>query len=116
VSSAARSGRYMFEVKILETLSQASATAAESRTPMPRNLLRIGFSTAGSVPLMGDTEESICFDSEGKFLFNKKATLVSQKLAPGCTIAVMINLTSGNSTSNTPRPWLSGSGAEVKRT
>mmetsp|Transcript_31905 Transcript_31905/g.94860 ORF Transcript_31905/g.94860 Transcript_31905/m.94860 type:complete len:882 (-) Transcript_31905:62-2707(-) len=96
-----KSGRYMFEVKILETLSQTSATPSQARTPMPPNLLRIGFSTAGSVPLMGDTEESICFDSEGKFLFNKKATLVSQKLLPGCTIAVMINLTKGNSTSNT---------------
>eukprot|EP00440_Ansanella_granifera_P038802 gb/GFBE01042104.1/.p1 GENE.gb/GFBE01042104.1/~~gb/GFBE01042104.1/.p1 ORF type:complete len:1026 (+),score=358.55 gb/GFBE01042104.1/:1-3078(+) len=95
-----KSGRYMFEVKILELLNPVE-TGAQLRTPMPKHVLRIGFSTAKSMPLMGDTEESICFDSEGSLFFNRKRTPIPARYGPDCTIAVVLNLDQDSPHANT---------------
>lgn len=35
--------------------------------PQPKQLLRVGFATSGSPLFLGETSESVCFDSEGMF-------------------------------------------------
>ena len=94
-----RSGRYMFEVKILELLNQTEAM--QLRTPVPKHVLRIGFSTAASTPIMGDNEESICFDSDGGLWFNKTRVPLVAKYGPECTLAVVLNLDRNSSNANT---------------
>jgi len=59
---------------------------------MPKNLLRVGFSLTGTMPILGDAEDSVCFDSEGNFLYNKKRIQVSPRFGPDSTIAVILNL------------------------
>ncbi|CAE7591646.1 unnamed protein product, partial [Symbiodinium natans] len=45
------------------------------------------------VLLLGDAEDSISFDSEGNFIFNRRRTQVTQRMTSGSALAVMINLT-----------------------
>jgi len=87
-----RSGRYAFEARIVEMTNQAEPPGQQQRSSLPRNLLRIGFSVAGSMPLMGDTEESVCFDSEGSFHHNKKRSHVSQKFGADVVVTVVLNM------------------------
>jgi len=87
-----RSGRYMFEVKPIEWPNQVEAAGSHARPPQPRNVLRIGFSVADSMPIMGDTEDSICFDCDGTLHHNKSKTQVTQKVGFESTLAVLLNL------------------------
>eukprot|EP00931_Biecheleriopsis_adriatica_P023799 TRINITY_DN1495_c0_g1_i1.p1 TRINITY_DN1495_c0_g1~~TRINITY_DN1495_c0_g1_i1.p1 ORF type:complete len:912 (-),score=269.55 TRINITY_DN1495_c0_g1_i1:83-2509(-) len=96
-----KAGRYMFEVKIVELVNQTDVGAMQVRTTMPKQLLRIGFSTAGSVPIIGDTEESVCFDSEGAFLFNKQRIPIASRYGTDCTLAVVLNLDPDSKNANT---------------
>eukprot|EP00931_Biecheleriopsis_adriatica_P023800 TRINITY_DN1495_c0_g2_i1.p1 TRINITY_DN1495_c0_g2~~TRINITY_DN1495_c0_g2_i1.p1 ORF type:complete len:936 (-),score=282.25 TRINITY_DN1495_c0_g2_i1:58-2499(-) len=96
-----KAGRYMFEVKIVELVNQTDVAAMHVRSAMPKQLLRIGFSTAGSVPILGDTEESVCFDSEGAFLFNKQRIPIASRYGTDCTLAVVLNLDPDSKNHNT---------------
>mmetsp|Transcript_12280 Transcript_12280/g.30968 ORF Transcript_12280/g.30968 Transcript_12280/m.30968 type:complete len:908 (-) Transcript_12280:116-2839(-) len=97
-----KAGRYMFEVKIVETLNPAEASAgARSRVPMPRQLLRIGFSAAASPLVLGDSEEHVFFDSEGSFWSGKKKTPAGQKFQRDQVIGVVLNLDPGSANANT---------------
>mmetsp|Transcript_105937 Transcript_105937/g.188413 ORF Transcript_105937/g.188413 Transcript_105937/m.188413 type:complete len:999 (+) Transcript_105937:5-3001(+) len=95
-----RSGRYMYEVRVLELLNQAEG-GLQIRTPSSKHMLRVGFSTAKCAPLMGDSEDSICFDSEGGLLFNKKRIVVPAKFGPECVIGVVLNLDADSANANT---------------
>jgi len=79
-SVGVKSGRYMFEVKIVES----------SPSDQGRSLLKIGFSAAGSSLLLDSAETSVCFDSEG--LFSGGARASSQKLKGGDVVACLLNL------------------------
>jgi len=88
-----RKGRYMFEVKIVEVLNpHEPPNSRSSRAPMPRQLVRVGFSTQDSSLFLGETEESVCFDSEGFFTADKKRSASSQRFGRDQTIAVLLNL------------------------
>lgn len=95
-----KAGRYYFEAKIVEILNPAES-ASRGRTPLPRQLLRIGFASAGSDLLLGEGEENVCFDSEGCFLHNRKATMVAQKFVRDQILAVVVNLDSSSPNFNT---------------
>merc|ERR1712232_1393607 len=92
------SGRYMFEAKIIEVLNPPETS---NRTPRPRQLLRIGVATEGSTLFLQETEENVCFDSEGIFVHNRKCEPVSQKFARDQVIAVVLNLDKDSPNSNT---------------
>jgi len=53
------------------------------------------------MPIIGDSEESICFDSEGSLMFNRKRSAVSRKFGSGDTVAVLLNLDEKSSNSST---------------
>eukprot|EP00930_Biecheleria_cincta_P068818 TRINITY_DN56642_c0_g1_i1.p1 TRINITY_DN56642_c0_g1~~TRINITY_DN56642_c0_g1_i1.p1 ORF type:complete len:1014 (+),score=321.33 TRINITY_DN56642_c0_g1_i1:73-3042(+) len=97
-----KAGRYCFEVKIIELLNQAEA-GMQIRSGIPKHVLRLGFSTGkSSMPIMGDTEDSICFDSDGAMLFNKKRTpLQSAKYGPQMVMNVVLNLDPESPSANT---------------
>eukprot|EP00418_Pyrodinium_bahamense_P097688 CAMPEP_0179046642 /NCGR_PEP_ID=MMETSP0796-20121207/18791_1 /TAXON_ID=73915 /ORGANISM="Pyrodinium bahamense, Strain pbaha01" /LENGTH=939 /DNA_ID=CAMNT_0020743071 /DNA_START=42 /DNA_END=2858 /DNA_ORIENTATION=- len=84
-----KAGRYMYEVRIMEVLNPAEP--GRRIAAMPRQHVRVGFSSAGSSLFLGETEDSVCFDSEGMFISDRKRTPVSQRFARGQVIAVLIN-------------------------
>lgn len=97
-----KAGRYMFEVRIVETLSQQEQQGKDtSRTPQPRNLVRVGFSLAGSSLFLGDGPDNVAFDTEGYFLHDKNRKKVSAKVYPHQTLAVLLNLDAGSANANT---------------
>merc|ERR1712070_657908 len=88
-----KSGRYSFEVNVVELMHQKQDTAGVTgRVPQPRNFFRLGLSTAGSSLLIGEDEESVCFDAEGSFIFNKKKTQVGAKFERNMNVALVLNL------------------------
>jgi len=95
-----KAGRYFFEAKIVEILDPTE-TAQRGRTPLPRQLVRIGFSTAASSLFLGDSEDSVCFDSEGFFTHNGKATNASQKFNRESVLGVVLNLDDKSANANT---------------
>merc|ERR1719335_1472782 len=90
-----KKGRYLYEVKIMEALNPFEPErAGRNRPPMPRQLVRVGFSTKDSPIFLGETEESICFDSEGGFIAEKKRSMQGpqQRFNRDQAIAVLLNL------------------------
>merc|ERR1719210_3045982 len=96
-----KDGRYIFEAKIVEILNPAETSGQKGRTPMPRQLLRLGFSTENSTLFLGETEETICFDSEGSLTHNRKSDRVSQNFARDQVMSVLLNLDQGSPNANT---------------
>jgi len=93
--------RYMFEVKIAESMTPAEDPAGKLKMPPPRNLLRVGLATAGSSLFIGDDENSFCFDTEGAYVHNKRKEVVAQKISGGDVMAVVVNLDTGSKNSDT---------------
>jgi len=95
-----KSGRYMFEVKIVEYMSPGEDS--HGRAPRPKNTLRVGFSTAGSSLIMGDTSEgAVCFDSEGAFVQYKRRAPAAEKFTRDDIITVLLNLDDKSPNCNT---------------
>ena len=94
-----KNGRYMFEAKIVEQVSRAE----ESNKPHPKFVLRVGFSTAASSPLMGNDETSVCFDMEGFIMHNKEKTSLGMgaRYGKGSIVAVVLNLEKASPNHNT---------------
>ncbi|CAE8651199.1 unnamed protein product [Polarella glacialis] len=88
-----KSGRYMFEAKIMENTQRAEGQM--------KSVFKVGFSTAGSSLLMGDCEASVSFDSDGGFVHNKKRTVVGGRFGQGNVVAVLLNLEKGSPNANT---------------
>lgn len=97
-----KSGRYLFEVNVVELMHQKQdQTNVTGRVPQPRNFFRLGLSTAGSTLLIGEDEESICFDAEGSFLHNKKKTQVGAKFERCMNVGILVNLDASSPNANT---------------
>eukprot|EP00927_Polykrikos_kofoidii_P072950 TRINITY_DN69025_c0_g1_i1.p1 TRINITY_DN69025_c0_g1~~TRINITY_DN69025_c0_g1_i1.p1 ORF type:complete len:841 (+),score=154.15 TRINITY_DN69025_c0_g1_i1:68-2590(+) len=84
-------GRYFFEVRIAELLSYSEPSVAATKGPAPRQLARVGMSLVGSSLFLGDTQDNICFDSDGFFTHNRKRLKVGTKFG-AATIGLLVNL------------------------
>lgn len=97
-----KAGRYMFEVKIIEALNPAeSSQGVLGRVPQPRQLVKLGFSTAASSLILGDSDESVFFDSEGFFTSSRQKHKTSQPFTRDQALAVVLNLDSKSPNANT---------------
>jgi len=101
-----RAGRYMYEVRVVESLNPIDmaprpGSGVIGRPPVPRQLVRLGFSAGGSSHFLGETEDSICFDSEGYFVANKIRTPAAQKFAREQVLTVVLNLDPTSQNANT---------------
>eukprot|EP00971_Amphidinium_carterae_P229262 4548351-Amphidinium_carterae.1 len=86
-------GRYMFEVVILELLTPPEAAGVRPRAPHPRHALRIGFSTSTSPLILGESEDHLCFDSEGVFMCEgKQAMDPVRKFQRDAVLTLVLNL------------------------
>jgi len=87
-----KAGRYLFEAKVIEALNPAEAAGNRGKVPLPRQLLRVGFSTKGSQLILGECEDGFCFDAEGFYTAQKKRTSVAQRFGKNQTMGVLLNL------------------------
>mmetsp|Transcript_74485 Transcript_74485/g.164657 ORF Transcript_74485/g.164657 Transcript_74485/m.164657 type:complete len:597 (+) Transcript_74485:90-1880(+) len=95
-STGVKAGRYMFEVKIMEVLSPTEDAAARQKMSIPKSHLRIGVATAGSSLFIGETADSVSFDSEGDFVHAKtRTTNVSAKFGSGDVVTLLLNVDEG---------------------
>jgi len=96
-------GRYFYEVKVIEALTPLEGrNQGRGRVPMPRQLVRLGFSLAGSsLVLGGGTDGSVCFDSEGFFCAEKKRSQISLRFGRDQAIGVLLNLDAKSPNANT---------------
>ncbi|CAE7939978.1 unnamed protein product [Symbiodinium necroappetens] len=86
-----KSGRHMFEFKIVETYH--TTETYNSRLKQMRQLVRVGFSTAGSPLVLGESDTAVFFDNEGNYCTGKTRTpRVVQKFARDQGMAVVLNL------------------------
>jgi len=104
-----KAGRYMFEVKILENLKTFEDHSSPGKAPMPRQLVRVGFSTAGSSLILGDGDGGVAFDNGGDFLADKKRTKVSQKFLKDQVVGVLLNLDPVSPNAHTVSLFMNGS-------
>lgn len=108
-NTGVKSGRYMFEARIVEQLPVAEAHGA--RVPQPKHLLRIGFTLEGSSLFLADGTDNVCFDSEGFYTFGKTRTKTGQKFGRDQTVALLVNLQEGSPNQNTVSLFVNGARA-----
>jgi len=101
-----KSGRYMFEVRILETLHPFEQNA--SRVYMSRNCVRVGLSQSKSSLFLADGPENLCFDGDGFFYHGKNRTRTNAKFHKDQTVAVLVNLDSASANANTVSLFING--------
>jgi len=94
-----KAGRYMLEAKILECVNPVEPQG--SKTPAPKQLVRLGLSTSGSSVFLAESADFCCFDSEGFFIHGRKRSKVAQKFTFGETAAVLLNLDPSSPNANT---------------
>jgi len=78
-SVGVKSGRYLFEAKIVEQTGNGG------------KMVRVGFAAEGSL-FLGEDDNSICFDMEGMMVSSKKKTKCSQPFGRDVIVAVVLNL------------------------
>ncbi|CAK0856577.1 unnamed protein product [Prorocentrum cordatum] len=98
-SVGVKAGRYMFEIKIVESFSTKEFSG----------LLKIGFSSASSSLLLDSDKTSASFDSHGWFYGGATSAKVSQKLHKGDVVACLLNLEKGSPNYNTISLFKNGS-------
>merc|ERR1719506_3230272 len=87
-SVGVKSGRYMFEAKIVEQTGNAG------------KLVRVGFATEGRL-FLGEEDNSICFDTEGFMVTNAKKSKCSMSFGRDVIVAIVLNLDEKSSNFNT---------------
>lgn len=97
-----KSGRYMFETKIVENINPTEDHQSHTRAPKPKHVLRVGFSTAKSSLIMREAEEeAVYFDSEGGFVQSKKREWTGKAFTRDEVVAVLLNLDEKSPNCNT---------------
>eukprot|EP00928_Gymnodinium_smaydae_P057975 TRINITY_DN411_c0_g1_i1.p1 TRINITY_DN411_c0_g1~~TRINITY_DN411_c0_g1_i1.p1 ORF type:complete len:904 (+),score=304.94 TRINITY_DN411_c0_g1_i1:67-2712(+) len=91
-----KAGRYMFEVKPIEYV-RGNHQAKQS------SMIRMGVATAEGSLLIGEDNQSVCFDAEGAFVHAKQSrNVLSNKRAPLASVfAVLVNLDKDSPNFNT---------------
>lgn len=88
-----KSGRYMFEVKILEQLS---------RNLLTKQFFRAGLTTGDSSLFFSDATGGICIESDGSiFSGGSKIGAINQWINKDSILAIVVNLADGDENKNT---------------
>lgn len=101
LNAGVKSGRYLFELKIIESLNPEEKQGGKARAPAPRQLVRIGLSTKDSSVFLSDGPDNVCFDSDGFFIHEKKKSKASQKFGRGHVVGLLINCDTSSPNANT---------------
>lgn len=112
-----KSGRYMFEVRMVESLASTAQPGAGRSATLVKHLVRVGFSLSASSLVLGGggdiMEDGMCFDSEGFWSApgQKKKELAGQKFGKDNVMAVMLNLDADSPNGNTITLFKDGASA-----
>ncbi|CAJ1448713.1 unnamed protein product, partial [Effrenium voratum] len=96
-----KKGRYVYEVKVVESHNPSEGPQRSFRSPVSRNLVRVGFSLQGSPLLLGETDDGVYFDSDGFYVAEQKRENVSQRFTRDSTVAVVLNLDASSPNAHT---------------
>eukprot|EP00927_Polykrikos_kofoidii_P041707 TRINITY_DN3554_c0_g3_i1.p1 TRINITY_DN3554_c0_g3~~TRINITY_DN3554_c0_g3_i1.p1 ORF type:complete len:1017 (+),score=238.02 TRINITY_DN3554_c0_g3_i1:76-3126(+) len=98
-----KSGRYMFEMRIMEYLNpEEGRLGRNARVPLPRQCVRVGFTLAGGQDsLLDEDAGGAFFDSDGNFVHMRNRTRVSQRFGRDQVLGVLINLDASSPHKNT---------------
>lgn len=101
-SAGVKAGRYMFEAKIVESLNPSEGQQRiQARTPMPRQLLRLGVSTDPNSSLLDESADKVYFDCEGFFMSGRRRNRASAQIGREQVAAVLINTDASSPNANT---------------
>merc|ERR1719382_702151 len=103
-----KAGRYMFEVTVVESLNPMEVRGQQGHSPQPRQLLRLGFSTAGSSLFLGDGADSVCFDSDGSSPRDGITSKAGRKFGRGQTLAIVLDRSADSDQANTVTLFVDG--------
>lgn len=107
-----KSGRYLFEVKIVESHRDTTPQQAQGRVPLPRNIVRLGLSSGGTSLFLGDgSADNVSFDSEGFFIAEKNRKKVTVKSERDTTLGLLVNLDQSSPQANTVSLFRNGARA-----
>ncbi|CAK0792633.1 unnamed protein product [Prorocentrum cordatum] len=69
-----KAGRYMYEVKVVEMLQpdEGKQYGQNPRSPKPKQVLRVGFSTSASSLILGDGAGGVGFDADGSLMSDEE--------------------------------------------
>eukprot|EP00401_Gymnodinium_catenatum_P072216 CAMPEP_0117480056 /NCGR_PEP_ID=MMETSP0784-20121206/12198_1 /TAXON_ID=39447 /ORGANISM="" /LENGTH=1129 /DNA_ID=CAMNT_0005274491 /DNA_START=36 /DNA_END=3423 /DNA_ORIENTATION=- len=98
-----RAGRYMFEVRIVEHQNPDEGRISRGTpVPMPRQLLRVGFSLAGpTLLLQGQTADTVYFDSDGHYVHMANRARVASRFGREHVVTLVLNLDQDSPNKNT---------------
>merc|ERR1739848_466155 len=82
-----------------------------TRTPQPRQQIRVGFSLAGSSALLDDGADKVYFDSDGYFLHQNTRTKVGPRYGKEHVLGLLLNLDESSPQKNTMSLFRDGSRA-----
>jgi len=103
-----KSGRYMFEARIVEAVEVAEGQGQRSG-PTPRQLLRIGLTTAGSPLFLFTSDDGVGFDSEAGFISGRRRIPLKQKVRfAKSTVGILVNLDASSPNANTISLFVDG--------
>mmetsp|Transcript_121530 Transcript_121530/g.343817 ORF Transcript_121530/g.343817 Transcript_121530/m.343817 type:complete len:817 (-) Transcript_121530:120-2570(-) len=109
-----KAGRYMYEVKVIEAVLPSEADSRGHHAygkggPSPRQVVRAGFSAAGSSLLLGDGDGGVYFDAEGGYFAEGKRTPnAGKRFGREAVAAVLVNLDAKSPNSNTISLFVNG--------
>jgi len=111
-NASVKAGRYLYEVRMIETLNPIEppkTAAAPPGAPIPRQTLRVGFSTLNSdlVPAMDSTAFAY-FDIDGAYSCGGRTGQPSKRLGRGQVIGLLLNLDPLSPNKNTLSLFLDG--------
>eukprot|EP00929_Paragymnodinium_shiwhaense_P096429 TRINITY_DN5800_c3_g1_i1.p1 TRINITY_DN5800_c3_g1~~TRINITY_DN5800_c3_g1_i1.p1 ORF type:complete len:1069 (+),score=364.52 TRINITY_DN5800_c3_g1_i1:57-3209(+) len=104
-----KSGRYMFECRIVESLyPEEGRINRNTRLPMPRQMLRLGFSLAGGTVMLEEGANGVYFDQDGTFFGEKTKTRASKRFGRDHIVAVLLNVDEATPHKNTVSLFVDG--------
>jgi len=104
-TAGVKAGRYLFEVRIVETLLRPEA----SRALPQRQLCRLGLTSASTSLFLGEADsESACFDCEGYYITAASRRKVCPKYGREVVLGLLVNLDASSPNANTVSLFANG--------
>eukprot|EP00930_Biecheleria_cincta_P097596 TRINITY_DN892_c0_g2_i1.p1 TRINITY_DN892_c0_g2~~TRINITY_DN892_c0_g2_i1.p1 ORF type:complete len:869 (-),score=256.49 TRINITY_DN892_c0_g2_i1:48-2276(-) len=102
-----KAGRYMFEARIVETQVSSHGGHGDNWNK-PKQVVRLGLSTAGSSLFLGDGPNNVYFESDGFFVHEKTRQKCGPRIQRDQTVALLLNLDAASPNANTVSLFVNG--------
>eukprot|EP00929_Paragymnodinium_shiwhaense_P077131 TRINITY_DN396_c1_g1_i3.p1 TRINITY_DN396_c1_g1~~TRINITY_DN396_c1_g1_i3.p1 ORF type:complete len:941 (-),score=453.39 TRINITY_DN396_c1_g1_i3:331-3153(-) len=104
-----KSGRYMYEVKLIELMSpHEKGERFERRYTPAKNVVKVGFGTEKCSLFPGDSALSMSFNMDGTFTLGGKTNKLAKSFSRDNVVSVLLNLEKGHANCNTVSLFIDG--------